>query len=119
MATAKKAAAKKAPAKKAAAKSADIKITTDEVTPDPVGNVEAVKDETPSPSVEAGVAGEGETTSFDPTLRLTTAEVAQMLHAGSRTWGTGRDRDTTLVNEGYDLDELREEMRKLRAGDSS
>lgn len=39
--------------------------------------------------------------------KLSVSEVVELLLDGSRRWGTGRDRDTNLENEGYDLDELR------------
>lgn len=42
--------------------------------------------------------------------KLSVSEVANLLLDGSRRWGTGRDRDTNLENEGYDLNEVRREV---------
>jgi len=47
--------------------------------------------------------------------RLSVEEVAERLDSGSRHWGTGRDRDTNLANEGYDLDEVRTAVNAARA----
>lgn len=41
---------------------------------------------------------------------LPASEVAELLLDGTRRWGTGRDRDTNLTKEGYDLDEVRREV---------
>lgn len=46
--------------------------------------------------------------------KLSASEVAEQLLDGSTKWGTGRDRDTNLANEGYDLDEIRREVQIVR-----
>lgn len=50
---------------------------------------------------------------------LTVKNVAEMLEDGSRRWGTGRDRDTNLLSEGYNLADIqaaRQEVRRKRLG---
>lgn len=88
----KKSVAKKAPVKKAAAKKAPAKKA-------------AAKKQLSSPPKEEAVK--------EP-KKLSVAQVAKKLHTGSLKWGTGRDRDTNLQAEGYDLTKVRSAMQDLR-----
>lgn len=47
--------------------------------------------------------------------KLSVDEVGAMIDAGSRQWGTGRDVDTNLLAQGYDLYEVRAAVTKARS----
>lgn len=46
---------------------------------------------------------------------LSATEVAEQIVAGSNKWMSGRERDELLAKEGYDLDEVRREVTRVRA----
>ena len=70
----------------------------------PAKKAVAKKQATPTPKEEA----------VKEPKKLSVVQVAKKLHAGSLKWGTGRDRDTNLQAEGYDLTKVRSAMQDLR-----
>lgn len=118
-ATTKKAATKKTAAKKTVAKKTAAKKSTakndaakdDELVelPQPTNDRSSSPHEDSVDKVQVSV-GHGA-----PAAKLTPLEVAKLLDAGSRRWGTGRERDNALVAEGYDLNDLRLKQREVRA----
>lgn len=83
----------------------------------------ATKDETPAKPVESPQVSENNETSPPPgdveastrkSKKLSVKQVGEDLDAGSRRWGTGRDRDTNLASEGYNLEEVRQAVEDAR-----
>lgn len=111
--TAKKTApAKKAAAKTSAAKSSEEKTEASEAPQEP--DSDKNKDETPAAPVDVPSSVEDQPAEELPKTKnvrkMSVSKVAEMLLDNSRQWGTGRDRDINLANEGYDLEEIRREM---------